>query len=128
MKNLLTISVLLTALMFSSTSHAEWTWVAEGTNGNTYYVDLERIRKNDGYIYFWTLLDLLKPTKVGGDLSAKIYRQGDCKNFRYKSLSYVYHKKRMGRGRNEVDNTPEDWNYPPPDSVVEHVLKTVCNQ
>jgi len=51
MKYLLLLSTLTLSLMFSSASSAEWTWVQEGINGNKYYVDLDRIRKNDGYVF-----------------------------------------------------------------------------
>ena len=112
--------------MFSSTSYADWTKAGAGLNGDTYYVDFERIRKVDGYVYFWELVDYLKPTKYG-DLSAKVYRQGDCKLFRYKNLSISFHKGPMGGGTGQFNNTPDkDWRYPPPNSANEHILKRVC--
>jgi hypothetical protein len=48
--------------------------------GNTHYVDFERIKKHDGYVYWWDLTDLLKPNEYG-ILSGKAYKQGDCKSF-----------------------------------------------
>lgn len=39
-------------------------------------MDLDRIRKNDGYVYVWTLSDYTKPTETG-TLSIKQYR--DCR-------------------------------------------------
>ena len=83
----------LLSLMFSSPSYSEWTWLGEGVKGSTFYVDLERIRKHDGYVYWWELQNSLKPDK-DGDLSYEIYKQGDCKLFRYKTLSADYHKER----------------------------------
>ena len=61
---------------------------------NTFYVDFERIREVDGYVYYWTLTDFLKPNKYGV-WSGKIYNQGDCKLFREKRLSFSYHKEPM---------------------------------
>jgi hypothetical protein len=29
--------------------------MVEDTEGNTFYVDFERIKKLDGYVYFWRL-------------------------------------------------------------------------
>ena len=63
MKTLLTIFTLAFTLMFSSTSFAEWTKVNKSVIGNTYYVDFERIKKHDGYIYYWEVIDFLKPFK-----------------------------------------------------------------
>ena len=114
--------------MFSpSTSFAGWTGVSINVDGTTFYVDFERIGKHSGYIYYWQLLDRLKPTEYG-TLSDKTYIQGDCKKFRYKWLSGTFHKGPMGGGIvSETSNTPEkEWTYPPPDSVVEVTLKSIC--
>ena len=123
----LILTTLIFSLMFSpSTSFAEWKKVGENVGGTTFYVDFESIKKHDGYVYYWYLSDYLKPTKFG-HLSAKTYNQGDCKLFRFKRLSYSFHKEPMGGGTGEIDNTPDkDWRYPTPDSAGEYVLKTVC--
>ena len=80
--------------MFSSTSFAEWKKVSTNVDGDTFYVDFERIRKHDGYVYWWELFDYLKPDKTGV-LSGKVYKQGDCKLIRFKGLSFSYHKEPM---------------------------------
>ena len=125
------LTLLLTTLIFSvmfspSTSFAGWTEVGENVSGSTYYVDFERIRKDDGYVYYWYLGDYLKPNEYG-NFSAKVYIQGDRKKFRYKSLSDSFHKEPMGRGDSETNNTPDkEWRYPSPDSSIETILKSVC--
>ena len=130
MKNLLTISTLiLTTLiftvLFSSTSFADWRKVSKNVDGNTFYVDFERIRKHGGYVYWWDLTDYLKPTK-DGDLSLKSYKQGDCKLFRYKYLSITESKEPMGGGTGKsFPYSDEDWQYPLPNSVMETTLKSV---
>ena len=124
----LILTTLIFSLMFSpSTSFAEWKKVGENV-GATFYVDFERIRKHDGYVYYWELMDLLKPTEETGDLSAKSYIQGDCKKFRYKWLNYSSYKGQMGGGEvSGTSNTPDkEWRYPSPDSVAETILKSVC--
>ena len=98
----------------------------EFEDGNTVYVDFESIRKHDGYVYFWRLADFLKPSEHG-TLSAKLYIQGDCKKFRLNILSWSWHKEPMGGGISKTLNTPDkEWIYPPPDSSVETILKSVC--
>jgi hypothetical protein len=120
-------TLLFSTLVFSSPSYADWTAVGENTNGTTYYVDFDRIRKHDGYVYFWELADYLKPTKYG-DLSAKMYKQVDCKAFRFKQLSGSYHTNPMGNGTPSTSGSAEDeWHYPPPNSISEIVLKSVCS-
>ena len=125
------ILTFLFSLMFSSPSYSEWTRVDENVEGDTFYVDYERIRKVDGYVYWWDMKDYLKPSPYS-HLSGKIYHQGDCKLFRYKNLTFVQHKQPMGRGSqdSEFDYSPKnpEWNYLSPDSVGETVLKTVCSR
>jgi len=123
------IRTLLTVLVLTVLSTpvlGEWKEVSESVDGTTFYVDFERIRKHDGYVYYWTLDDLLKPKK-GGILSLKTYHQGDCKLFRYSYLSIATSKEPMGEGIPSVHNYPNiDWNYPSPNSSGETILKSVC--
>ena len=127
MKKLTLLTVLIFSLMFSSTSFADWTKVSENVIGGNFYIDFERIGKHGGYVYFWYLRDGLKPDE-DGTLSAKMYNQGDCKLFRYKTLSFSFHKEPMGGGTpSTISNKPsKNWVYPPPTSSVEHMLKEVC--
>lgn len=92
--------------------------------GNTYYVDFERIRKHGGYVYYWLLSDYLKP--IEGYLSSKTYNQGDCNLFGYKNLSFSSHKGPMSGGISESKTNPDKWVYPSPDSTSETILKSVC--
>jgi hypothetical protein len=126
MKNLLLIFTLLfSSVFFSSPSFAGWTKVDEG-GGNTFYVDFERIRKHDGFVYWWELGDYLKPQM--GYLSAKSYNIGDCKLFRVKVLSYSWHKEPMGGGTGITVNIPDNWRYPNPKSIDDYKLKSVCSR
>ena len=127
MKSLTIFLALTFSVMFSSSSYAGWTKVGEH-NLATYYVDFERIRKQDGYVYWWSLWDFPKPL-LQTTWSAKTYNQGDCKVFRFKRLSYISYEKPMGRddGKSDTPENPE-WNYPPPQSVDENFLKSVCNR
>jgi hypothetical protein len=112
--------------MFSSSSYAEWTKVDENVFGSTYYVDFERIREVDRHAYFWRLSNYLTPLE-GGYLSSKIYRQGDCKSFRFKNLSFSFHTEPMGGGDGDTDNeSDKEWTYPNYESVDETILKSVC--
>ena len=129
MKTLLTIFTLVFTVMFSSTSFAGWTKVVLDGSGNTHYVDLERIRKVDGFVYYWTLIDLSKPYE--GVLSIKKYTQGDCKLFRVRFLSDSFHKKPMGLGTAQVikpKGENANWFYAPPNSSSESNLKQVCSR
>jgi hypothetical protein len=129
MKNPLFIFTLLfSTVFFTFPSYAEWTRVGKNASGMTFYVDFERIRKIDGYVYWYDLIDLFKPDK-DGDTSYKGYRQGDCRLHRYKYLNSSFHKQSMGGGIGATV-TPENpkWKYPSPNSVKELILKSVCSR
>ena len=116
--------------MFSSSSYAGWTKVGESVDGNSFYVDFERIRKHGGYVYYWELIDKLKPNSYG-NLSDKTYSQVDCKLFRFKRLSFSFHKEPMGGGTGDISaplGENGNWIYPSPNSIGELILKQVCNQ
>jgi hypothetical protein len=123
MKKLI-FTLLFSTLVFSSTSYAEWKLVAENMKAK-YYVD--KIKKIDGYVYWWLLADYFKPMDSRGILTMKVYHQADCKLFRLRGLSFYIYKEQMGRGLvNDSWSSDEDWHYAPPDSSLETVLNYVC--
>jgi hypothetical protein len=126
MKKLTFLTVLVLSLL-STPVFADWTKVSMSVKGDTFYVDFERIRKHEGYVYFWVLLDYLKPDKLG-DLSSKNYHQGDCKLMGLKFLSSSRHKEPMGGGTTSTSSNKPDkhWRYPSPNSSIEFILKSVC--
>ncbi len=105
----------------------EWKKLAENTNGDTIYIDFERIKQEDGYVYWWHLIDLLEP--LDGSMSVKAYRQGDCDEFRYKSSNVSFYSEPMGEGDmlEKFSEPDEDWTYPNPESGGELELKNVCD-
>ena len=128
MKFLLLLSTLTLSLAYASAISAEWTEVSQGVKGDKFYVDLDRIRKNDGYFYVWSLGDYIKPTE-NGVLSNKVYMEVDCKAFRSKTLTFIFYTQPMGEGESETisEDNPE-WRYPPPDSVIEILTNLICSQ
>ena len=117
----LIFTLLFSTVVFSSTSFAGWTKMAVVKDGSTYYVDFERIRKHGGYVYFWLLDVRLKPSN-SGVWAAKTYHQGDCKLFRHKVLSYVFDHLPTS---SKTPKNPQ-WDYPPPNSIIEGSLEQVC--
>ena len=120
------ITLVFSTLMFASPAYADWEEVS-GNVAVTVYVDFDRIRTNGRYVYWWHLSDYLEPSPAG-KLSSKVYNQGDCEIFRYKRLSFSFHKQPMGEGSGEIDSIPDtEWNYPSPNSTSEVLLKQVCD-
>ena len=112
--------------MFASPAYADWEKVHGNVNETNLYVDFDRIRKNNGYVYYWELTDFSKPTEIG-ILSYKVYRQGDCERVGFKNLSWSYHKQPMGNGSGETYTLPiPEWNYPSSNTLNAIILKRVC--
>ena len=123
-----TLLALAFSVLFASPSYADWTKVGAGLRGNIFYVDFESIRKQDGFVQYRSLTDYSKPN-LFGSFSAIVYKQGDCKLFRFKNFSYSFHTEPMGGGSSVVEASDDkDWKYPPPDSSLEYILKAVCSK
>ena len=72
------ITTLVFTVMFSSTSYAEWTKVTENTNGTTFYVDFERIKKKGDFLYYWQFEDYGDHPLGGKYHSNKSFIKLDC--------------------------------------------------
>ena len=57
MKKLL---ILLFSILISFNSYGEWEEVAEGMNGDIYYLDKDSIKKHGGYVYFWEYISRVR--------------------------------------------------------------------
>ena len=126
MKKLLTLTVILYSLMFSSVSFGEWTRVAI-SEGHTVYIDVEEMRIHNGYRYLWVLIDFIEP--VEGFLSSKTYQKFDCKEPKVQHLQYFFYKQPMGEGLGEpLPALNNDWTYSPPNSPNELIFELVCEK
>ena len=113
--------------MFSSVSFGEWTKVGITPIGS-FYVDLERIRIQNGFRYNWGLYDYLEPDK-NGHLSVLSYNKIDCNEFRTKTLQGIFYTQAMGKGSGKKATPSEiEWDYPPPNSMLETMTKKVCEK
>ena len=56
MKKLALLATLIFSVMFPSASYAEWTKFGNNVDGDTFSLEFERIRKHDGYVYWWKLM------------------------------------------------------------------------
>jgi hypothetical protein len=123
MKKLL---LLLFSVMISFNSYGEWKKLdALSVSGITHYIDNLTIKKHDGYVYFWMMIDIIEPTS-GDGFSSKIYVQCDCGLVRFKILSQIDYLYPMGRGSSvDAYNPPNrKWVYPPPDDKF---LDYICD-
>ena len=132
MKKLFILATFLSSLVMSSVVNAEWIKVLRTESGNDVYVDFDRIKRHDGKVYYWGLVDELKPS-ASGTISYIFYYEADCKLFRYKWLRATYYKGPMGSGEVGYETTnsqDKNWTYPssgrPAVTPAEIMLKAVC--
>jgi len=124
MKKLL---LLLFSLLISFNSNGEWKGLIESADGQqSYYVDVDTIKESGRYVYWWDLGDSKK--LVGKSLSIKSYGEGDCAVNRYRTLSRILYKQRMGKGKGDRSNPQfQGWTYPVPGSINKAILDFVCD-
>jgi len=135
MKQLILTLILVT--LSAPICFGEWSKVMVVVDDSfTHYVDFDSIivptslgmaREDDGDVHYWYLLDYVERGETG-EISAKVYNQGDCGVFRKKILTTSYFSQPMGEGTMVVGSAEPDegWTYPTPDSVGEFILKRVC--
>ena len=82
--------LLLTLLCFSINGFAfNWKKVAEGVkSGSFYYVDVNNIKKHNGLVNFWSLIDLLEPYANGTNSFIDKYKVDCAKEIKRKEQKY----------------------------------------
>lgn len=119
------LTLIFSSLLVASSAHADWKEVAESSDGDIYFLDFDRIRKNGSYVYYWYLKNYSE-TSPYGDLSTIRLTKGDCEMFRYKSIISLYYTQPMGGGSEVSEVSKSDWVNPSRNSVSEGILQEVC--
>jgi len=116
--------ITLFSILISFNSYGEWVQVSKSVSGMTTFININKIKKNNDYIYYWTLTNYAD----GSNESAKAYRQSDCVVNRFKVLAFYNYSKSMGGGRPVSQFTPPDeWQYAIPNTVDDTLLTYTCN-
>ena len=126
---------LIFILLFPMTSFAEWKKITEAEDGSTYYIDVASIKQNNGFVYYWILIDYLKSTKIGTYSDISEYKV-NCENEKQTWLSNTFYSQPMAKGKIITEKIPV-WNYYgstlneirylTPGSLGHNILKEVCH-
>jgi hypothetical protein len=120
--------LLLVLLLVTNPSWAEWEKVSENDYGN-FYIDPATMLKNGSIVRVWWIQNLIKRNQ-GGELSVRMRVEYDCKQERFRYLSFSTHSEAMASGKmlmnSEEGNFP--WRDTPRGSPSETRLKIVCSR
>ena len=127
MKKLL-LTLLVPLLLGTGSAWAEWVWVA-GSDAVDKYIDPSTIRKDGNLVKVWEINNL-KQRHKDGELSRRIRSEYDCNEELYRFLSFSEHSGPMANGTTlyaqDFSRKPDTWKQIPPETLVEKVLKRVC--
>ena len=116
-----------TLLLFFVNGFAQnWKPVAKGVGGNTYYVDVDNIKKHNGLIYYWVLLELLEPLDNGANSVLTKYKV-DCVETKLTHLSVRSFSLPMGKGNIVYESSPNQIEYPKSGTHSHFMMKSVCD-
>ena len=118
--------LLTIALLFSTPAWAEWRLIGDNVSGNEIYLDFDKIRAANGYVYYWSLVNFLKPYQ--GAMSAKQYFKGDCDSLGFQILQVTTYVQPMGVEKVDTLSVDPEWQYLNPDDIGASVLEAGCRE
>ena len=124
-------TILFSILILFSINGFAFNWKKVGGNvyGDSYYVDVDSIKKRNGFVYYWELVDALEPVKfsAGNANSVIIKYKVNCVEEKQTRLNNTWYSLSMGIGRIIFEDSPNKILYPKPNTIGYDVLKFVCD-
>ena len=134
------ILFILICIFFYSHVHANWT-ILQDKNGKKTFVDLENIKEDGKFVYWYQLTDFTKPQYLAGRvsyLSSTVYAKGDCVGLRTQFLKKDYFSRNMGKDFVLSVNAKsaggagaelfEKWIHPPKNTYGRLILDSLCKK
>ena len=108
---------LLASLLLNGSAWAEWVKI-DSSDSIDKYIDPATIRKYGNLVRVWEIHDHKQRNKEGG-LSIRARTEYDCKQERWRVLSFSSHSGLMASGTNLFQTGEETtWRDGPPDTVA----------
>ena len=119
--------ILILTFLFPVSSFAGWIEVNSTKDGDKFYLDFMSVKESNGLVYYWSLIDYLKPTSTGA-LSVKSLQEVNCNIPRKeRELSASYYSSPMGKNTPLVTyNKERPWRYSQPNTILEFMIDQVC--
>ena len=125
------------SMVFTINCWAGWTAVSKNTLNSTYYLDVDKIKQTENYIYLWYLIDYLEPIIdhpkyfVNDVMSETNYIKINCNKIIFQRLKVILYGASMATGEVKGDLVPTDnkhWNQVSSGTAFEAVIETVCGK
>ena len=115
------------------TANAEWKLFGGSDTYDT-YIDYSRIRTEGRYKSTWSLSDYKSPnTFTGKQYKSMVFKVLiDCQSSRNHVVDVYFYSEQMGKGEiiystnNQIKES--GWKSPPPNSIGDDLIKTVCKR
>lgn len=112
-------------------TYGEWYEVTSHVDGfSKYFIDLDSVKEQDEYLYFWTLVDYVSPRedtdlKILSDVSR---RQVSCEEEKMRNEVIFNYGDNMGKGEMvlHIDSPITEWMLPPPGSNFLFFINVAC--
>lgn len=117
----------------SNSAVAAWVMVSEDAN-LTIYADPEIVREADNRVKLWWVADFKAAQTNGGEvyLSSRKQYEFDCKEEKYRPLSFSRHSEKMAKGDVVYSSAPSsknmEWGGVPPNTNGKLLLKFACGE
>ncbi len=130
--------IFLILILFHSISHSKVNWIkiTKNKNGDTFYIDKDRIQKDKTFRDFWVLIDspINAISERSGVKSIASEVRCNCVSFKYKTKKTFFYSDTMGKGRKSNSSnfyatnfsSKGFWTFPSKDSSEEKVITYIC--
>jgi hypothetical protein len=115
-----------TLFLFSINGFAfNWEFVVKSKDGDTFYIDIDNIKKHKGLVYYWSMVDLLEPFPSGTN-SFIDKSKVDCIEGKRTWFSSTSYSQSMGKGRIIIEDNTNRITYPKPNTMAYILMKFAC--
>ena len=112
-------------ILFSINGFAfNWLKIGENIDRNSFYVDVDNIKKHNELVYYWRLVDYIQSSTPANSAISKY--KVDCVEEKQTQLNATFYSQSMGKGRILFEDTPNEILYPKPKTVGYTAMKFAC--
>jgi len=105
---------------------ADWEDNGANTIGDKYYIDTSSIDNSGPYTRFWvkSISKKSKTSKPKDTQKSIMLYEMSCSSKQYRAISGIFYN---FDGSIDRESDITDWDYVPPDSVIDTIMQKVCN-